>query len=224
MVQLQTRTRSLDERVLSLLPHVTYRLAIEAAEREAIFRLRYEAYLAEDAIAPNAERRFADQVDEAANCYLVGVYIEGRLGGSMRLSISDRRHPSMPTAQVFPDVLEPLIGNGQVIVDPTRFVGAREMSRQFPELPYLTVRAAWMAAEHFEADLLLAAVRPEHQAFYTRLLGHEPLCGPRPYPNLAKPVALMGLRFQRTRSAVLARHPSFASTENEREAIFGARS
>jgi hypothetical protein len=212
---------SLDERIIQLLPRVEYRLAESAEEREAIFRLRYTAYLREEAIRPNSDELFTDPVDEAPNCHLVGLHVDGRLASSMRLSVGTAAMPAIPTAQVFPDILDPLTARGQVIIDPTRFVGDRETSKRLPELPYLTVRAAWMAAEHFDADLLLAAVRLEHQPFYQRLLGHEPLCGPRPYPNLAKPVALMGLDFRRMRAGVVARHPCFASTAHERWALFG---
>ena len=45
--------KSLSDRVLALLERVNYRRADTAEEREAIFRLRYEAYLREGAIPPS---------------------------------------------------------------------------------------------------------------------------------------------------------------------------
>jgi hypothetical protein len=46
--------KSLSDRVLALLERVNYRRADTAEEREAIFRLRYEAYLSEGAIPGRA--------------------------------------------------------------------------------------------------------------------------------------------------------------------------
>ncbi len=93
---------SLDERILRLLPRVRYRRALEGAERESIFRLRYAAYLREGAIAPNALERFTDPVDDASNCHVLGVYIDGELASSMRLCVSAPETPAIPTAAVFP--------------------------------------------------------------------------------------------------------------------------
>ena len=52
--------RNLTNRVLALLERVDYRRVETTEEREAIFRLRYNAYLHEGAIPPNASERFAD--------------------------------------------------------------------------------------------------------------------------------------------------------------------
>ena len=212
----------LSERVAALLPRVEYVLARTPREREAIFRLRHEAYLREGAILPRPNGLFHDAVDEASNCFIFGTYIDGRLAGSIRLSLTMANAPRIPTAHVFPDVLLPRIAAGEVILDPTRFVADHEASRAFPELPHVTLRLPWMAMEHFGADLMLAAVRPEHQAFYCRLWGNERLCDPRPYPGLLKPIALTAHRFADVRSKVHARHPYFQSIGSERYAVFGA--
>ena len=49
---------SLSDRVMALLERVDYRRADTSEEREAIFRLRYEAYLREGAIPPSTQRTF----------------------------------------------------------------------------------------------------------------------------------------------------------------------
>src|SRR5262245_66087307 len=79
---------SLSDRVLALLERVNYRRADTAGEREAIFRLRYEAYLREGAIAPSTNKRFCDAHDEAANTWIFGLYIEGELVSSIRLHVA----------------------------------------------------------------------------------------------------------------------------------------
>ncbi len=212
---------SLNDRVLRVLEDVEYRNMRTKSDREAIFRLRYEAYVREGAIAENSERMFYDKDDNAPNVTLVGVYICGKLAGSIRLhdTCSDEKY--LPSTSVFPEFLEPEISAGRKIIDPTRFVADYEMSRKFPELPYITLRVPWMSMEHFDAELMLAAVRSEHQAFYRRLWGNEPICAPRPYPKLSKPICLTALRYRDAKQNVLDRLPFFASTNHEREMLFG---
>jgi hypothetical protein len=212
--------RNLADRVLSLLERVDYRRAETAEEREAIFRLRYHAYLREGAIAPNASERFADALDEAGNAWIFGVYVDGELASSIRLHVASRHSPDLPALNVFSDLLSPEIGAGKTIIDPTRFVTDRVASRRFPELCYVTTRLAWLASDYFQASLLLATVRAEHQAFYRRVFGHRLICDPRHYPSLMKPISLMGLDFPLSRERVVQRHPFFRSSFFERRMLF----
>jgi N-acyl amino acid synthase FeeM len=211
---------SLVDRVERLLQRVDYRRAESAEERSAIFRLRHEAYLREGAIAPKPSGEFSDPVDDRDNVWIFGVYIDGRLASSIRLSITIPGSVEIPALDVFSDVLLGDISAGKRVVDPTRFVADRESSRQYPELPYITVRLPWLASEYFDADYLLAAVRPEHQAFYKRTLGHRAVCAPRPYPNLQKPVSLMALDYRAARERVHRRFPFFRSNYFERRMLF----
>jgi hypothetical protein len=211
---------SLVDRVERLLQRVDYRRAETAEDRAAIFRLRYDAYLREGAIAPNFTDEFSDPVDDRQNVWIFGVYIDGRLASSIRLSITIPGCTEIPALDVFSDVLLGDIDAGKCVVDPTRFVADRESSRMYPELPYVTIRLPWMASEFFDADWLLAAVRPEHQAFYKRTLGHQVMCPPRLYPNLQKPVSLMALDYRAARERVHQRYPFFRSNHFERRMLF----
>jgi|EndMetStandDraft_2_1072991.scaffolds.fasta_scaffold68351_2 hypothetical protein len=210
----------LADRVERLLERVDYRRADSAEERAAIYKLRYQAYLREGAIAPNLSEQFSDPVDERDNVWLFGVYIDGRLASSIRMSVATPGSTHIPALDVFSDMLLPDIMSGRRVVDPTRFVADRECSRIYRELPYVTIRLPWAAMEYFEAHALLATVRAEHQAFYKRLLGHHAVCAPRPYPNLQKPISLMTLDYQDARDRVHARHPFFRTTYFERRMLF----
>lgn len=212
--------RNLGDRVLRLLERVDYRRADTAEDREAIFRLRYAAYLREGAIPPNAEQRFTDPLDECRNASIYGVFIDGELAASIRLHVATRQQPDLPATNVFADLLTPEIGAGKTIIDPTRFVADRAASRRYPELCYVTTRLAWLASDFFDTDLLLATVRAEHQAFYRRVFGHRVICDPRHYPSLAKPISLMALDFRMARERVPLRYPFFRSTFFERRMLF----
>jgi hypothetical protein len=213
--------RNLTDRVLGLLERVDYRRAETAEEREAIFRLRYNAYLREGAIPPNAGERFADPLDDSSNGWIFGVYVDGELASSIRLHVASRQAPDLPALNVFSDMLSPEIGAGRTIIDPTRFVADRSASKRFPELCYVTTRLAWLASEFFHTSLLLATVREEHQAFYRRVFGHRLICEPRHYPSLAKPISLMALDYALARERVPQRYPFVRSTFFERRMLFG---
>jgi hypothetical protein len=212
---------SLSERVMHLLERTDFRHADTPHEREAIFRLRYAAYLREGAIPPDPSERFADRLDEASNAWIFGVYIDGELASSIRLHAATRAHPELPALGVFADVLASDISRGKVIIDPTRFVTDRTASRRYPELRYVTTRLAVLGSEYFRANLLLATVRAEHQAFYRRVFGHRLICEPRPYPSLSKPISLMALDYQSARERLLQRQPFLRSTVFERRMLFG---
>jgi hypothetical protein len=211
---------SFSDRVAQLLDRIDCRLAESEDERDAIFRLRYEAYLREGAIAPNFAQTFSDPYDESDNAWLFGLYLGGELASSIRVHVASEDSRDFPSRKVFADLLEPELDAGKVIVDPTRFVTHRLHSRLNPGLPHITLRLAWLAAAHFGADHFLVAVRAEHQAFYRRTFLHRLICEPRPYPLLAKPISLMTVHYPSVADQVHQRYPFFRSTFFERRMLF----
>jgi len=202
------------------LDQVDYRLAQTPEEKDEIYRLRYRAYLREGAIKPSADGRVIDQFEDAPNAWTFGVYFQGELYSSIRVSVLTSEWRMSPSVELFGDVLHPQLDKGRVIIDSTRFVADPEKARNFPELPYVTVRLGSMAGVHFNADYGLAIVRPEHQAFYRRVFLHETWCEPRLYPGLVKPVGLMAAHLPTVRDRVLARYPFLRSSAYERRTLF----
>ncbi len=202
------------------LDQVDYRLAQTPEEKDEIYRLRYRAYLREGAIQPSTDGRVIDQFEDAPNAWTFGVYFHGELYSSIRVSVLTSEWRMSPSVELFGDVLHPELDKGRVIIDSTRFVADPEKARNFPELPYVTVRLGSMAGVHFNADYGLAIVRPEHQAFYRRVFLHETWCEPRTYPGLVKPVGLMAAHLPTVRDRVLARYPFLRSSAFERRILF----
>jgi hypothetical protein len=202
------------------LDQVDYRLAQTPEEKDEIYRLRYRAYLREGAIQPSTDGRVIDQFEDAPNAWTFGVYFHGELYSSIRVSVLTSEWRMSPSVELFGDVLHPELDKGKVIIDSTRFVADPEKARNFPELPYVTVRLGSMAGVHFNADYGLAIVRPEHQAFYRRVFLHETWCEPRSYPGLVKPVGLMAAHLPTVRDRVLARYPFLRSSAFERRILF----
>jgi hypothetical protein len=214
-------TKSFSDRLAELAARIEFKRADSDEEREAIFRLRYKAYLREGAIAPNAAARFADEDDKAENAYLMGLYIDGELATSLRLTVASRQGTSdCPSLHVFSDVLQPFLDANEVLVDTTRFVADERLSRRHRGLPLVTIRLCVVAAEYFGAHHLLAAVRSEHRAFYIRSFGSKVLCAPRPYPLLLKPIALTDVYFPEQGAELYRRYPFYHSTAAERRKLF----
>ena len=208
------------QRKIDLLDQVEYRLAETDAEKEEIYNLRYRAYLNEGAIDPRADHRLADRFDELPNSWTFGIYLGGELTSSVRISVATPDHSDTPAVDAFPDLLEPELAKGKLIIDPNRFVADPARRTKYPQLPYVTLRLAYVACEHFKADIGTATVRKEHQAFYRRVFLHQPLCLPRPYPTLTKPLCLMAVDYPKLRDKVFQRYPLFRSTEFERRMLF----
>ena len=145
---------SFRDSVDSLLRRVECRPAYEQAERDDIFRMRYAAYRREKALPPDAPHLFCDRFDDLPNTTTFGLYVDGHLASSIRIHVVSKRAPEHPGLNVFGDHLWPLINEGEILIDPTRFVVDFESSRRYPKLPYATVRVAWMASEWFGADKL----------------------------------------------------------------------
>jgi hypothetical protein len=211
------------DRIAQLLDRIDCRLVESDIDREAIFRLRYQAYLREGAIARCASEMFCDAYDQTDNVWLFGLYFDGQLASSIRIHVACREHPQFPSFDVFADLLEPELNAGKVIIDPTRFVTDGHLSRVCRGLPHLTLRLCWLAADYFHADHFLVAVRPEHQAFYRRTFQHRVICGPRPYPLLTKPISLMTVHHPSVAVDVHRRYPFFRSSFFERRMLFEAK-
>ncbi len=218
--QIVTEAPSFSDRVSNLLDRIDCRLAVTPEELEAVYRLRYRAYLAENAIEPNASERFSDAYDETKNVWIFGLYYDGELASSIRIHVANSAQPEFPSHRVFADLLDPELEAGKVIVDPTRFATDKHLSKLLPGLPYVTLRLCWLAAEYFSAEHFLVAIRTEHQAFYRRTFDHQLICDARPYPLLAKPISLMTVNFAEAADRVHRRYPFFRSSYFERRMLF----
>jgi N-acyl-L-homoserine lactone synthetase len=211
---------SFAERGFDLLERLDYRRADTEEEKEAIYRMRYAAYLREGAIAANALKELSDRYDELPNAYTFGIYLGDKLAGSIRVCVATREHPLTPAMSVFSDVLMPEVERGKTIIDPNRFVTDPDATRAVPELPYLAVRLGFIACEYFRAEIGAATPRLEHEAFYKRVFRMERTSAPRIFPTLTKAHSLMSVSYPSVRDRILMRYPFFRSTFFERRMMF----
>jgi hypothetical protein len=207
-------------RISKLLERVEYRRADSPQDKEAIFRMRYEAYVKEGFIEPNASGLFTDPDDDRVNAWLIAVYIDGALASSIRLHIASRPDQFLPVTKGFPDIIVPRLEAGDLIIDASRQTSRLEFTRAYPFLPYVTMRAAFVAEDHFGGDFITAACRPEYRAAFRRMYGAAVWAPPRPYPPLTRLQALMAYDCNGMKRATRLRYPFVESTPEEQRRLY----
>src|ERR1700692_4854992 len=89
------------ERSPDPLEHVDYRLAETPEEKDKIYRLRYRAYLREGAILPSESERVTDRYDDLPNNFTFGIFIQGELCSSIRVSVLTSEWRGGPPSATF---------------------------------------------------------------------------------------------------------------------------
>jgi hypothetical protein len=217
-------TLSFADRVLRLLERVEHRIARAPAEREAAYRLRYDAYSRIGFLArAEGDRLYDPRYDDAPNAWITTTYLDGELAGTVRVNVGADEKAILPGLQVFGDVLAPKLSAGRTIAEFTRLAAKLSLASVHAELAYVVMRPAFMAAEHFGADFAVGTPRAEHIAFYRRAFGASVWVPPRDYPGLTAKLACVGADYRRAREFIALRYPFFRSDAQEREALFGPR-
>jgi hypothetical protein len=164
--------QSFSDRVLRLLERVEHRVAMTPADRESAFRLRFEAYQKIGFLQrSDGDRLYDPRYDDAPNAWITTTCLDGELAGTVRVNIGVGENAILPGLQVFADVLVPRLSAGEVIAEFTRLAARLSLSSVHPELAYIIMRPAFMAAQHFQADLAIGTPRAEHIGFYRRAFG-----------------------------------------------------
>jgi hypothetical protein len=210
------------ERLLRFLERVEHRVARSADERETVYRLRYQAYRRNGLMSERADGQLYDpKYDDAPAAWVTMTLIDGELAGTTRINVADGDYSGLPAVHVYPEVMAARLIDRPVVVEFTRLAARLELSSAHPELAYMIMRPAYLAADHFDADLAVASPRADHLAFYQRVFNGVAWCEPRDYPGLTAKFACMGAYFRANRQRIEARYPFYRSTAEEREALFG---
>lgn len=220
------RLASFSDNIMKFLEQISYRKVMTEEDRQEVFQFRYKAYMRQKGIAvPDyVNEVFTDPEDDKSNCSLFAIHMDGELAASIRFHIGRADLPETPSASTYPDIIGPILRDGESYIDPTRFCTARDGGpTDNNSLAFATIRLICMATEHYKVDHIIAAIRPEHSAFYKRyLLMREVVHDGRAYPYLARPLILMETRLADVRDRVAQRSPFLQSTPEERMAIFGS--
>jgi hypothetical protein len=186
--------------------------------------MRYEAYAREGYIERNSTGIFTDPDDERPNAWLIGVFIDGALAGSIRIFVASRAEHFLPISVGFPDVVAPRLEAGTIIVDGSRMTSRIEFTRAYPFMPHLLIRCAFVAADYFGADYMTAACREEYVSAYRRMWFAKVWAEPRPYPPLTRLQALVAHDCKALHEITRKRYPFVRSSEEERRALYSRSS
>lgn len=208
------------ETLIDLLDRIEYRRIDPSVATDPVYKLRYEAYRREEFIPFNALGVCRDEFDELENAHCFGVFLDGRLVSSLRFHHITAGMRQSPSHSVFADILDPMLDQGLSFIDPGRFTADFEASLSYPALPFITLRIAAMASDHYRADYTLSSVRPEHSAFYRRVFDAKPLAEARYYHGLAFPMVLYAAKVREMRVRCYRRYPFFLSTQAEQRVLF----
>ncbi|MGP2491489.1 N-acyl amino acid synthase FeeM domain-containing protein [Mesorhizobium sp. PUT5] len=206
--------------IMDVLERVEYRRCESGEDLEAVFRLRYKAFHTHGLLDTIAEQKLSDHLDDAANCYCFGVFMDGDLVSTVRLHHLTAATPLAPIMTVFGDRLLPRLARGQTFIDPSRLAIDPQMSALNRALPYVTLRLAVIANTYFNATSCISMIREEHTAFYHRIFGSVQVGEPRLYPPFTMPIYFYESVCAQNMAPTLERFPFFHSTATERRMLF----
>lgn len=207
-------------KVLRFLDKVEYRRCDRGEDFESICRLRYKAYDANGLLPPGGPRKISDTLDFVPNCHNFGVYVEGTLISTLRVHRLTKETPDGPSTTAYEDIVMPRLSAGEEFVDPSRFASDPDWTKEYPEIPYVTLRLAGMACMYFNVAYCLSTIRPEHSAFYRRVFHSTQLGERRPYPGVTTEIALYQANVIAIRERSFARYPFFRSSKVEQSLLF----
>ena len=215
------RAPRFSDRVAELMQSVEYRCASSLKDRDIVFQTRNAARLRRNPFQPRRDHRFYEgEHDHLRDAWSTMTYIDGAFAGTCRVHVASSKDAVLPSSTTIAKLLIPSLREGRVIVEVSHTAACLEASETYPELPYLVLRPAWLAAEHFNADVVFTAVPQNHTAFYQRVFGFVELSEPRDHPRVASETVCLALDFCEAKPRVEARYPFFRSTRAEREALF----
>jgi hypothetical protein len=147
------------------------------------------------------------------------MYVDERLVSTLRVHHVTPLHRKGSSVGLFGDVLNPMLDLGMSFIDPSRFATDRDMLKEFPSLPYLTLRVATMASVYFDVTGCIASCTPHHSAFYRRVFGFKQLTLPGLMPGL-KVEGVLLMEDRSNRVDVARRYPVFKSHPYEQRMMF----
>lgn len=167
--------------------------ATTSDDLKAVGALRHRCYVADGLIDPVSDGLFLDTYDYADHAQVFMVEYHGDLVASIRLHILDDLRARSATMDAFPDVLEPMIAAGRVLLDGARFVVDPVLGSIRLAVARQTLRIYAGAAAAGSVTYGVAAVQEPQIRFYSRIFGFRQIAEPRDYGRLNAKLALMGV-------------------------------
>lgn len=209
--------------VLRFLENIEYRRIDNADDLEDIARIRYKAFTMVGLARENVASLLIDELDFKPNAHVMGIFFDEQLVSTIRVHHVTAEHRDGVAVAQFPDVLHPLLDAGKTFIDPVRFAADPEIMREYPALPYLTLRVATMATVYFDVDYCLSVIKPNHRAFYKRVFQSIEFAPPRFIEQYQHSLELHAADAHELKRTLFDRYPFFNSEPFERRMMFAPR-
>ncbi|WP_394687954.1 acetyltransferase [Hoeflea sp.] len=211
-------------KLMGFLESVEYRRIDNADDLEDIARLRYKAFTMVGLARENAKAHLIDDLDFKPNAHVMGIFFDEQLVSTIRVHhLTDAQRDGVATAR-FPDIMHPLLDAGKTFIDPVRFAADPEIMREYPALPYLTLRVATMATVYFDVDYCLSVIMPSHRAFYKRVFRSFEMAPARYVEQYQHYLELHAADAHELKRTLFDRYPFFNSQPSERRMMFAPHS
>src|SRR5258707_15456807 len=105
---------SLVVRGAGLFDRIDYRLIETPEDKDALYRMRYRAYLNGGLILPSDLQRVSDPYDDAPNAWTFGIYVDGELCSSLRVHVLTSERRMCFASPLFGRLLDPRPDQGEV--------------------------------------------------------------------------------------------------------------
>ncbi|QKV20344.1 N-acyl amino acid synthase FeeM domain-containing protein [Oricola thermophila] len=197
---------------------IEYRRIVSPEDFEDISQLRSLAFDAHAIYSRKLNGNATDDSDFWPGVQVFGMYYDRELVSTIRIAHVTPKNRDCQAVRLFPEVLDPLLDQGQTFIDPSRFAVNDEISRDVPGLALLTLRLAFMATKYFGVDACLGLVTEDHVPFYRRVFRSTVIAGPKKCEGFAVPLVLFASPLRE--EEICARYPLFRSTAKEREMLF----
>jgi len=219
----QSKISGFSASVMRFLENIEYRRIESADDLEDIARLRYKAFTTVGLARENSASMLIDELDFTPNAHVMGIFFDEQLVSTIRVHHVTGAHREGVAVAQFPDVMHPLLDAGKTFIDPMRFAADPDIMREYPALPYLTLRVATMATVYYDVDYCLSVTKPNHRAFYKRVFQTIELAGPRYIEQYQNILELHGADASELKRTLFTRFPFFDSQPYERKMMFAPR-
>lgn len=186
----ETKLESLVSKRLETFGGLDHFVARSPRQKEAIFKLRYDAYHGEGLIQGSHEASLSDWQDDERSSSIYGVTLHGCLVSTIRLSVISKEYRNCVTYRIFEDHLDPILDCGERLIDGSRLAVRCEDSALRRRIVMYTLLLAARLSSSLEANYGTMIARHSHAPFYERF-GFRVESGPFEYPEALTPLSLM---------------------------------
>ncbi|HRY01586.1 MAG TPA: hypothetical protein P5256_00560 [Beijerinckiaceae bacterium] len=178
--------------VTELLDRVELSRVGDVASLSEVALFRYRCYRHSDMVDWRRDQKLIDEGEETPNAFLFAMHLNGILVGTFRIHFVESTEDFSQAFDEYPDVIGPLLANGESYLEPTRLAIEPAIRAEYPQMKLIFMATFAALAGILKPRHVFFVVRREHVPFYTRGFGFQQVKAPQAYHGIKQPLALMG--------------------------------